>query len=162
MLPTTNQTRAMLFLVRNRHILMRAQNGNPPSWGPMAEALLQQDIGGRIFPSLQQAMREQAGLTEDDVSRLKLRYMVCQLRGPVMQQDFYYFAQVDSETVLRGLASRQEEWVPWSELENRAMDPVQQAVLVHFRTNYLRRPLSEKVYVGMVSDQDVRFHLLQE
>lgn len=162
MLPTTNQTRAMLFLVRHRFILMRTKDKKQPFWGPVAEGTLQPDIGGRIFPSLQQAMWEQASLTEDDVARLKLRYMVCQLRGPVMRQDFYYFAQLDSEASVRGLISRQAEWVQWSDLENRPMDPVQLAVLAHFRTNYLRRPMFENVYVGLVSTKDVRFHLLQE
>ncbi len=162
MLPTTNQTRVMLFLVRHRHILMRTKDKKQPSWGPVAEALLQPDIGGRIFPSLRQAMWEQASLTEDDAPRMKLRYMVCQLRGPAMWQDFYYFAQADSEAAVRDLINLGAEWVLWSELENRPMDSVQLAVLQHFRTNYLRRLMLESVYVGLVSSKDIRFHLLQE
>lgn len=76
-------------------------------------------------------MREELGLTEEDVEGLRMKYITLRLKDGEVRQNYYFFARLKEE---RELVSNEGElrWVKWEELPGLNMPVSAKHMILHY------------------------------
>ena len=76
-------------------------------------------------------MREELGLTEEDVEGLRMKYITLRLKDGEVRQNYYFFARLKEE---RELVSNEGKlrWVKWEELPGLNMPVSAKHMILHY------------------------------
>ena len=76
-------------------------------------------------------MKEELGLTEEDVAGLHMKYITLRLKDGEVRQNYYFFAQLKEE---KALQSNEGElrWVKWEELPALNMPVSAKHMILHY------------------------------
>ena len=103
-------------------------------------------------------MQEELGLTENDVTDLKLRYITMRLKNGEIRQNYYFFGRL---TGCRKLESTEGvlQWFTYEEAEFLHM-PVSAKHMMH---HYLKTGrFDENLYAGVTDNAGTRFVIMGE
>ena len=103
-------------------------------------------------------MKEELGLSEGDVEKLKLRYITLRLKNGEIRQNYYFFGRLKTE---RPLQSTEGElhWFTYEEAENLHMP----ASAKHMMLHYLKTGrFDDNLYAGITDDAGTRFVIMKE
>ena len=104
-------------------------------------------------------LREETGLSADDIENLALRYVTLRMKNGEIRQNYYYFAHLKHPA--REIASNEGrlQWFDRSELDGLAMPYTARHMLAH----YCREGRGTRLLYGGVATEDgVRFTALRE
>lgn len=97
-------------------------------------------------------LEEEAGLTQNDISDLSLRYITIRRAGDEIRQQYIFFAKLSDGDApgikLSGCDEGKLMWVATSDLFNRKMSFTNRACLRHYYSQGIN---NENTYVGAVS-----------
>lgn len=102
-------------------------------------------------------MKEELGLSQEDVAGLTLRYITHRLADGEIRQNYYFFGQLkkepaqSSEGVLR--------WVPFEEVPGLPMPVSAKHMILHY-LNVGR--FTDKLYCGVTEEDSTRFVEMRE
>ncbi len=99
-------------------------------------------------------LKEELGLTPEDISHLQLRYLTCRLKDHEIRQNYYYFAQLQDETLPLASNEGTLHWFTFEELAPLPMPASAKAALLH----YIREGrYTDRLYAAITSETPVRF-----
>ena len=103
-------------------------------------------------------VREELGLGEEDLLRLKLRYVALRLKNGEIRQNYYYFAELASNRPLKSTEGILE-WISYEKLPELEMPACAKLAVLH----YLREGrYTDKVYGAVACREGTRFVPLEE
>lgn len=103
-------------------------------------------------------MKEELGLTEEDIHGLTLRYVTMRLKNGELRQNYYYFARLTTDRPLHSTEGILE-WVSYEKLPYLEMPASAKLMMLH----YLEEGrYTDKVYGAVTSAQVTRFVPLEE
>ena len=76
-------------------------------------------------------LREELGLSEEDVDDLKLRYVTLRLKDGEIRQNYFFFGKLNAE---RELTSTEGilHWIPYDGFENLSMPASAKQMILHY------------------------------
>ena len=102
-------------------------------------------------------LREELGLTEEDLEGLSLRYITHRLMGNEIRQNYYYFARLREERVLSSTEG-QLRWIPVEEFEDLPMPVSAKHMILH----YLKEGRhTEHLYCGVTEESGTDFVVMR-
>ncbi len=104
-------------------------------------------------------LKEETGLTEDDIENLNLRYVTLRLKDGEIRQNYYFFAKLKDEN--KEIASNEGnlEWIEFDNTLSVSMPYTAKYVIEH----YLQEGRNtDKLYGGIAVDNGVKFTILEE
>ena len=103
-------------------------------------------------------MREELGLTESDVTGLKLRYITYRLKDGEIRQNYYFFGRLNTEQNLQSTEGTLR-WIPCDGFENLNMPLSAKHMILH----YLRQGcFDDTLYAGITRADGTDFVPLEE
>lgn len=103
-------------------------------------------------------MREELGLTESDVTGLKLRYITYRLKDGEIRQNYYFFGRLNTEQNLQSTEGALL-WIPCDGFENLNMPISAKHMILH----YLRQGrFDDTLYAGITRANGTDFVPLEE
>ena len=151
-----------LYLVDGEKILMLYRIGSrvvDPSWcgiGGHFEPEELNDSGACVL----REVREEIGLTEEDMESLSLRYVTMRHTKGELRFNHYFFAGLKpGVSVPETCAEGRLEWVPLSELPERNMPVTAKHVLQHY---LLEGKDTALLYGGITTEDGTRFHPMEK
>ena len=103
---------------------------------------------------------EEAGITEDDLANVTLRYVTLRLKNNEIRQNYYFFAElINKDLQLKHCDEGTLEWVEFSKILEREMPFTAKWVLQHYFSVGI---YDHKIYAGTATDEQVVFHELNE
>lgn len=103
-------------------------------------------------------MREELGLTESDVTGLKLRYITYRLKDGEIRQNYYFFGRLNTEQNLQSTEGTLR-WIPCDGFENLNMPLSAKHMILH----YLRQGrFDDTLYAGITRANGTDFVPLEE
>lgn len=103
-------------------------------------------------------MREELGLTESDVTGLKLRYITYRLKDGEIRQNYYFFGRLNTERNLQSTEGTLR-WIPCDGFENLNMPLSAKHMILH----YLRQGRFDDIlYAGITRANGTDFVPLEE
>ena len=125
-------------------------------------------IGGHFEPNelndaracVLRELKEEAGLTEEDLENLTMRYVTLRLKNGEIRQNYYFFAnlRVGSELELECNEGRLQ-WIPYGEVMDRQMPFTAVYMLEHYLT---AGRYTDKLYAGATTESGVVFTEMRE
>lgn len=103
-------------------------------------------------------MREELGLSESDVSDLRLRYITCRLKDGEVRQNYYFFGRLIGD---RELQSNEGilEWIPCDGFDNLPMPVSAKNMMMH----YLEvGRFDEDLYGGITEKNGTAFVIMKD
>ena len=103
-------------------------------------------------------MREELGLTEADVTGLRLRYITHRLKNGEIRQNYYFFARLKQ---LKPLQSTEGElhWIAYEDMPTLEMPVSAKHMMLH----YLREGrYTDHIYAGITREEGTEFTVLRE
>lgn len=98
-------------------------------------------------------MREELGLTEADVSSLKLRYITYRLKDGEIRQNYYFFGELESNRELHSTEGILQ-WIPYDGFEDLHMPVSAKHMILH----YLKvGRFDDCLYAGITEKDGTRF-----
>ncbi len=94
-------------------------------------------------------LREEIGLTEDDISGLALRYVTLRLKNNEIRQNYYFFAKLNQFDENLTSVEGKLEWVDLSEVKNYEMPVTAKYVVEHYLETGIH---TEVLYGGVTTD----------
>ena len=103
---------------------------------------------------------EETGLTEDDLSGLRMRYACMRLKNGEIRQNYYFFAELAPGAQLaKSCCEGRLEWVPYGELLQKEMP----ATAYHVIRHYLETGrYTDTLYAGATEKDSMTFTALTE
>lgn len=103
-------------------------------------------------------LREELGLTEEDVPDMKLRYITCRLKNGEIRNNYYFFASFQRD---RKLVSNEGElhWFSYEEAKHIHMPASARFMMDHYLS--IGR-FDDQLYGGMTEPKDTHFVQLCE
>ena len=103
-------------------------------------------------------MREELGLTESDVTDLKLRYITYRLKDGEIRQNYYFFGCLNTERNLQSTEGTLR-WIPCDGFDNLNMPVSAKHMILH----YLRQGrFDDTLYAGITRANGTDFVPLEE
>ena len=103
-------------------------------------------------------MQEELGLTESDVSGLKLRYITLRLKNDEIRQNYYFFAKLLSDKQLQSTEGNLQ-WFTYEEAEHLHMP----ASAKHMMLHYLKiGRFDDNLYAGITEKGETRFVRMED
>ena len=103
-------------------------------------------------------MQEELGLTESDVSDLKLRYVTLRLKNGEIRQNYYFFGKLLSDKPLES-SEGNLKWFSYAEAENLEMPASAKFMMLH----YLKvGRFDDNLYAGITEPGETRFVVMKE
>ena len=105
-------------------------------------------------------MREEIGLTEDDLSGMKMRYVTLRLKNSEVRENYYFFAELKpGMQIAQACAEGRLEWVD----KNRVLERKMAHTAWHMLAHYLREgQYTDLIYGGITTQNGVVFTPMQE
>lgn len=106
-------------------------------------------------------LREETGLTEQDIYNLKFRYMTLRLKNGEVRQNYYFFAELAEEVDTELIVSKEGKlrWVAIEELEELLMPHSAKYMLQHYVQT---GQYTDCLYAGIAVEDGVLFTELKE
>ena len=103
-------------------------------------------------------MQEELGLTESDVTDMKLRYITLRLKNGEIRQNSYFFAKLRTEKPLQSTEGNLK-WFTYEEAENLEMP----ASAKHMMLHYLKvGRFDDNLYAGITEQGESRFVIMKD
>ena len=103
-------------------------------------------------------MQEELGLTESDVTDMKLRYITLRLKNGEIRQNYYFFAKLKTEKPLQSTEGNLK-WFTYEEAENLEMP----ASAKHMMLHYLKvGRFDDNLYAGITEQGESRFVIMKD
>lgn len=105
-------------------------------------------------------LREEAGLTEDDLEHLAMRYVTLRLKNGEIRQNYYFFADLREGVELNRTCNEGRlQWIPYESVMDREMPFTAYYMLQHYMTvgRY-----TDQLYAGTTTKNGVVFTELRE
>lgn len=103
-------------------------------------------------------IREELGLSEEDVKELSLRYITHRLAGGEIRQNYYFFGKLKDNRPLNSTEG-QLHWVPFGEVPDLDMPVSAKHMILH----YLKEGrFTDKLYCGATEEAGTRFVEMRE
>ncbi|MBR2941815.1 MAG: NUDIX domain-containing protein [Clostridia bacterium] len=105
-------------------------------------------------------LREETGLTENDLLDLRMRYACMRLKNGEIRQNYYFFAELAPGAQLAGdCREGRLEWTPYGELLDKQMPATAKHVIRH----YLKTGrYTDTLYAGATEKDGMTFTALVE
>lgn len=103
-------------------------------------------------------MKEELGLTEEDVQDLILRYITHRLAGGEIRQNYYFFAKLKEKRSLESTEG-QLRWIPFGEVPALDMPVSAKHMIMHFLNE---GRFTDKLYCGITEKDATRFVEMKE
>lgn len=98
-------------------------------------------------------MQEELGLTEADVSDLKLRYITFRLKDGEIRQNYYFFGALNGDRELKSCEGKLQ-WIPYDGFETLNMPVSAKHMILH----YLKAGrFDDNLYAGITEESGTRF-----
>lgn len=98
-------------------------------------------------------MREELGLSEEDVEDLALRYITHRLTGGEIRQNYYFFGRLKEDQPLESTEG-QLRWIPFDEISSLTMPVSAKHMILH----YLKEGrFTQHVYCGITESDGTKF-----
>lgn len=105
-------------------------------------------------------LREEAGLTEDDLEHLAMRYITLRMKNGEIRQNYYFFADLREGVALDLTCSEGRlQWIPYEGVMDREMPFTAYYMLQHYMTE---GRYTDMLYAGATTEHGVEFTVLQE
>ena len=105
-------------------------------------------------------LREETGLTENDLCGLRMRYVTQRLKNGEVRQNYYFFAELAPGAQAPGSSSEGRlEWVPFSGLLQKEMPHTAYSVIRHYLET---GRYTDALYAGATVEDGVVFTPLSE
>ena len=103
-------------------------------------------------------MKEELGLGEGDVEKLKLRYITLRLKNGEIRQNYYFFGRLKTERTLQSTEGKLH-WFSYEEAQTLQMP----ASAKHMMLHYLKTGrFDDNLYAGITDDEGTRFVIMKE
>lgn len=103
-------------------------------------------------------MREEIGLTENDVINLQLKYVTLRLKDNEIRQNYFFFAGLDEKLNLQSNEG-ELEWISFGEVLNYEMPYTAKYVLNHYLET---GRFTNELYSGIATENGCEFMELEE
>lgn len=130
-----------------------------PSWCGIGGHFEPEELNRAQDAALRE-LKEEIGLTGDNLQNLKLRYVTLRLKNGEIRQNYYFFADLKpgTEVILKSPEGN-PQWVPYPELLKMEMPWTARFVVQH----YLEKSRYDSVlYAGIAEPEGVEFRPLEE
>lgn len=98
-------------------------------------------------------MQEELGITEADVSDLKLRYITYRLKDGEIRQNYYFFGALNGDRELKSCEGKLQ-WIPYDGFETLNMPVSAKHMILH----YLKAGrFDDNLYAGITEESGTRF-----
>lgn len=98
-------------------------------------------------------MQEELGITEADVSDLKLRYITYRLKDGEIRQNYYFFGALNGDRKLKSCEGKLQ-WIPYDGFETLNMPVSAKHMILH----YLKAGrFDNNLYAGITEESGTRF-----
>jgi 8-oxo-dGTP diphosphatase len=154
---------ATIYILYHDKMLMLYRIGsrvvNPPSWCGIGGHFEKEELNDPKACILRE-LNEETGMTEGDISDLRLRYVTLRLKNDEIRQNYYFFARYNHDSIKEYFCDEGVlEWVDINEVLNREMPFSAKYCLEH----YLSVGKSNKhIYTGAAAKNGVNFVELSE
>lgn len=103
-------------------------------------------------------MQEELGLTAEDVTDLRLRYVTHRLKNGEIRQNYYYFARLKRDMPLRS-AEGELHWIDYEDIPALEMPVSAKHMMLH----YLREGrYTDHIYGGITREEGTEFTVMRE
>lgn len=103
-------------------------------------------------------MREELGLTEQNVTGLTLRYITHRLKNGEIRQNYYFFARLNREMNLKSTEGILR-WIPYEEIPSLDMPVSAKDMILHYLAVGRN---DDEIYAGITEENGTRFVKLRE
>ena len=103
-------------------------------------------------------MQEELGLTQSDVTDMKLRYITLRLKNGEIRQNYYFFAKLNTDRPLQSTEGNLK-WFTYDEAEDLEMP----ASAKHMMLHYLKvGRFDDHLYAGITDLGETRFVIMKD
>lgn len=103
-------------------------------------------------------MKEELGLTEDDVEGLRLRYITHRLKNGEIRQNYYFFARLREKIELESTEGRLE-WVRYEDVPKLDMPVSAKHMILHY---LVEGRYNDTLYAGITEESGTGFVPMRE
>lgn len=105
-------------------------------------------------------LKEETGLTEDDIEDLKLKYVTLRLKKGEIRQNYYFFAKIKDSNIVVNSNEGNLKWFKSNEIKELDMPHTAKYVISHYIENEEKN--SDDIYGGIAVEEGVLFTKLKE
>lgn len=103
-------------------------------------------------------MKEELGLTENDIEHLSLRYITSRLKNNELRLNYYFFARLKTDKVLQS-SEGILEWMPYSRLPDLPMPVSARHMILHYLEEGRH---TRHLYAGITQKEGTGFTVMRE
>ena len=146
-----------IYISRGEEMLMLYRVGSrvvAPSWCGIGGHFEVDELNDPKACVLRE-LKEEAGLREDDLENLTMRYVTLRLKNGEIRQNYYFFADL-RERVTVELASDEGrlQWIPYDQVMDREMPFTAHYMLQHYLAVGRH---TDDLYAGITTEDSVEF-----
>lgn len=151
-----------IYIIDNDKMLMLYRVGSKvvaPSWCGIGGHFEKNELNDAKAAMLRE-MYEEIGLCEEDLENLKMRYVTLRSKNGEIRQNYYFFANLKENSVLKAECSEGIlEWVLLESVLKRDMPFTAKGMFEHYMST---GRFNEKTYGGVTTEKGVVFTELEE
>lgn len=151
-----------IYISQNGRMLLLYRVGSrvvAPSWCGIGGHFEEEERNDPRICVLRE-MKEEIGLTEDDLENISMRYVTLRLKYGEIRQNYYFFADLKPHAVIKGDCKEgKTEWVDYGRVLERTMPYTAENVLRHYFSEGINR---DCVYGGVTREGETVFTELEE
>jgi len=105
-------------------------------------------------------LREEVGLTENDIENMKLKYVTLRFKNDEIRQNYYFFAKLKNENITLSSNEGNLRWFKANEIFDLDMPHTAKYVIRHYINNNEQN--KDNIYGGIAVEEGVVFKELYE
>ncbi len=132
---TTLRNMTAIYLTRSSRVLLLYRVGSRVvgnSYTGTAGGHFEQEELNDPRACVLRELREETGLTPDDMEGLRLRYVTMRFKNGEIRQNYYYFAELREGVEVRSSAEGRLQWFNWEETLDLPMPFTAKQMLRHY------------------------------
>ena len=151
-----------VYLRRDGKLLLLYRMGSrvvADSWTGSAGGHFERDELNDPRACVLRELREETGLTEDDLENLSLRYVTLRLKGGEVRQNHYFFADLKPGVACSASSEGRLAWFSLDQLASLDMPHSARYMIDHYRSV---GQFDDRLYAGVSRKDGVDFMPLEE
>lgn len=129
-----------------------------PSWCGIGGHFIENELNDPKACVIRE-LYEETGLTKSDIKSVRLKYITLRLKNNEIRQNYYFFAELNSEVEINECNEGILEWVNMNEVLDREMPISAKESMKHYIS--LGKD-NNKVYAGITTENGINFVELEE
>jgi 8-oxo-dGTP diphosphatase len=151
---------AIYIMYKNRMLLLYRVGSRvvQPSWCGIGGHFKKDELNDPKACVIRE-LYEETGITESDIGDVKLKYITLRQKNNEIRQNYYFFAELNSEVEIKECDEGILEWVNMNEVLDREMPISAKESMKHYIS--LGKD-NNKVYAGITTENGINFVELEE